>query len=134
MAAITRAMRPSSDSLNQRNSSAGQVRYAADNTGSSVHNEPIMDEYGRRPQHRATWNKGKLIGQKAPLKLKEIWAIRIRLQLARGTRDLALFNLAIDSKLRGCDLAGLRVCDIAQGGRVATRAIVIQQDTPTGSV
>ena len=61
------------------------------------------------------WNKGRLIGQKAPLKLKEIWAIRIRLQLAEKTRDLALFNLAIDSKLRGCDLVSLRVYDIAQG-------------------
>ena len=55
------------------------------------------------------WNKGKLIGQKSPLKLKEIWAIRIRLQLANRTRELALFNLAIDSKLRGCDLVKLRV-------------------------
>ena len=53
------------------------------------------------------WNKGKLIGQKPPLKLKEIWAIRIRLQLDHRARELALFNLAIDSKLRGCDLVGL---------------------------
>ena len=53
------------------------------------------------------WNKGKLCGQKAPLKPREIWAIRIRLQLADKTRDLALFNLAIDSKLRGCDLVAL---------------------------
>ena len=75
------------------------------------------------------WNKGKLIGQKAPLKLKEIWAIRIRLQLARRVRELALFNLGIDSKLRGCDLVGLRVCDIAQGARVASRALVMQRKT-----
>jgi integrase len=88
-----------------------------------------MDENGSSRQRRVPWNKGKLIGQKAPLKLKDIWAIRIRLQLARRTRDLALFNLAIDSKLRGCDLVGLRVCDIAQGGRVATRAIVMQRKT-----
>jgi hypothetical protein len=54
------------------------------------------------------WNKGKLTGQKSPLKLKEIWAIRIRLQLGGKTRDLAMFNLAIDSKLRACDLAKLR--------------------------
>jgi hypothetical protein len=52
---------------------------------------------------RVPWNKGKLTGQKLPLKLKEIWAIRIRLQLAARTRDLAMFNLAIDSKLRACD-------------------------------
>src|SRR5438874_12386300 len=57
------------------------------------------------------WNKGKLIGQKPPLKLKEIWAIRIRLQLTHRLRELALFNLAIDSKLRGCDLVGLHVHD-----------------------
>ena len=84
-------------------------------------------QQGHRP--RIPWNKGKLIGQKAPLKLKEIWAIRIRLQLARRARDLALFNLAIDSKLRGCDLISLRVCDVAQGGRVAPRAIVMQRKT-----
>jgi hypothetical protein len=58
------------------------------------------------------WNKGKLLGQKPPLKLKEIWAIRIRLQLDHRTRELALFNLAIDSKLRGCDLVALRVHDV----------------------
>ena len=53
------------------------------------------------------WNKGKLVGQKAPFKLKEIWAIRVRLQIQRRLRELALFNLGIDSKLRGCDLVGL---------------------------
>ena len=79
---------------------------------------------------RATpWNKGKLLGQKPPLKLKEIWAIRIRLQLDHRTRELALFNLAIDSKLRGCDLVGLRVHDVVQGSRVAPRAIVMQKKT-----
>jgi integrase len=75
------------------------------------------------------WNKGKLLGQKPPLKLKEIWAIRIRLQLDRRARELALFNLAIDSKLRGCDLVGLRVHDVVQGSRVAPRAIVMQTKT-----
>ena len=73
------------------------------------------------------WNKGKLLGQKPPLKLKEIWAIRIRLQLNYRTRELALFNLAIDSKLRGCDLVGLRVHDVVQGSHVAPRAIVMQK-------
>ena len=68
---------------------------------------------------RGPWNKGKVSGQKLPLKLKEIRAIRIRLQLAKQARELALFNLAIDSKLRGCDLVSLRVCDIAQGDTVA---------------
>lgn len=68
------------------------------------------------PKVHASWNKGKLIGQKPPLKLKEIWAIRIRLQLANRIRDLALFNLAINSKLRGCDLVKLRVLDVIHGG------------------
>jgi integrase len=77
----------------------------------------------------APWNKGRLVGQKLPLKLKEIWAIRIRLQLADRFRDLALFNLAIDSKLRGCDLVSLRVADVAQGRSVFHRAIVMQQKT-----
>ena len=62
-------------------------------------------------------------------KLKEIWAIRIRLQLDHRNRELALFNLAIDSKLRGCDLIGLRVRDVVQGSHVANRAIVMQKKT-----
>ena len=78
---------------------------------------------------RSPWNKGKVMGQKSPLKAKEIWAVRFRLQLEHRTRDLALFNLGIDSKLRGCDLVTLRVRDIAQGGRVGSRAIVMQQKT-----
>lgn len=68
------------------------------------------------------WNKGKLVGQKAPLRVRDIWAIRVRLQLAERTRDLALFNLAIDSKLRACDLTKLRVRDIAHGEYVSSRA------------
>jgi len=88
-----------------------------------------MEQNINRAAARAAWNKGKLVGQKAPLKLKEIWAIRTRLQLARQVRDLALFNLAIDSKLRGCDLVSLRVCDVSQGARVLPRAMVMQQKT-----
>ncbi len=79
--------------------------------------------------HAAPWNKGKLTGQKAPLRLRDIWAIRVRLQLGHRVRDLALFNLAIDSKLRACDLVKLRVRDIAHGSRIAPRAIVMQQKT-----
>lgn len=79
--------------------------------------------------HREPWNKGKLVGQKAPFKLKEIWAIRVRLELHKRTRDLALFDLGIDSKLRGCDLVNLRVRDISHGDRIASRAIVMQQKT-----
>lgn len=75
------------------------------------------------------WNKGKLTGQKSTLKLKEIWAIRIRLQLGGKTRDLAMFNLAIDSKLRACDLAKMRVRDVCMGTLVAPRATVMQQKT-----
>ena len=81
------------------------------------------------PKRPAPWNKGKLIGQKPPLKLKEIWAIRIRLQLSCRVRDLALFNLAIDSKLRSCDLVKIRVMDVTHGGSVAKRAMVMQQKT-----
>src|SRR5256884_4050725 len=75
------------------------------------------------------WNKGKLLGQKPPLKLREIWAIRIRLQLTHRHRELALFNLAIDSKLRGCDLVGLHVYEVVQGSHVAPRAIVMRKKT-----
>lgn len=69
---------------------------------------------------RKPWNKGKLVGQKAPLRLKDIWAIRVRLQLADKTRDLALFELAIDSKLRACDLVKLRVRDAESVNIVGT--------------
>jgi integrase len=82
-----------------------------------------------RPARREPWNKGKVVGQKAPLKLKDIWSIRIRLELGERRRELALFNLAIDSKLRACDLVRLRVRDITHGDRVAARAIVLQQKT-----
>ncbi len=75
------------------------------------------------------WNKGKLVGQKAPLRVRDLWAIRVRFPLAEKTRDLALFNLAIDSKLRACDLTKLRVRDIALGEHVSSRAIVMQQKT-----
>ena len=86
-----------------------------------------METINQAAVHHVPWNKGKLVGQKAPLKLREIWAIRIRLQLRSKARELALFNLAIDSKLRSCDLVRLRVRDVCQGGRVASRAIVMQR-------
>ena len=75
------------------------------------------------------WNKGKLVGQKPPLKPKDIWAIRIQLQNAHQVRDLAMFNLAIDSKLRGCDLVNLHVRDITHGSKVLPRAMVVQRKT-----
>jgi integrase len=82
-----------------------------------------------RSDKKAANGKPRLIGQKPPLKLKEIWAIRVNLQVSGRRRDLALFNLAIDSKLRACDLVTLRVQDICQSGQVAARAIIMQQKT-----
>src|SRR5271170_7178495 len=75
------------------------------------------------------WNKGKPIGQRAPFKLKEIWAIRVRLQIYARTRELAMFDLGMDSKLRACDLVKLRV-RIAHGDRISARAIVVQKKNP----
>lgn len=78
---------------------------------------------------RAAWNKGVVVGQKSPFKLKEIWAIRVRLQLQHRTRELAMFNLGLDSKLRACDLVRMRVGDICHGGQISPRATVMQQKT-----
>ena len=80
-------------------------------------------------RNRVPWNKGKLVGQKAPFKPKDIWAMRIHFQREQRKRELALLNLAIDSKLRACDLVALKVRDIAHGERVASRAIVLQSKT-----
>jgi integrase len=88
-----------------------------------------MDSNACNVSRLQPWNKGKLLGQKAPVKLKEIWAIRVRLQLGERLRELAMFNLAIDSKLRSCDLVKLRFRDVCHGDRIATRAIVMQQKT-----
>lgn len=79
------------------------------------------------PPKRVPWNKGKLIGPRPPLRQKHVWAIRTRLQLERQSRDLALFNLAIDSKLRGCDLVAILVDDVAPHGidpEVAVRLMI----------
>jgi integrase len=80
-------------------------------------------------QRRTPWNKGRLIGQKRPLKPKDVWTIRVRLQLGKQQRDLAMFNLAIDSKLRGCDLVRLQIDDVSAGGRVRERTTVVQKKT-----
>lgn len=88
-----------------------------------------MDQSTNGALRKTPWNKGKLVGQKAPLKLKDIWAIRVRLQIGQRTRELALFNLAIDSKLRSCDLVRLRMRDVCHGNVVASRTIVMQQKT-----
>ena len=79
--------------------------------------------------HQVPWKKGKLTGQKPPLKREQIWAIRIRLQIKQKVRDLAMFNLAIDSKLRDCDLVMIRVMDVAHGNHVISRTTVMQQKT-----
>jgi integrase len=75
------------------------------------------------------WNKGKIIGAKPPLRPKHVWSIRTKLQVGGRIRELALFNLAIDSKLRGCDVVALKVDDVAQGGYAADRATVRQKKT-----
>ena len=80
-------------------------------------------------QRHTPWNKGKLIGQKAPLTQQQVWSIRLKLESAGNPRNLVLFNLAIDSKLRACDLLNLRVSDIANGFNVQSRGKVIQQKT-----
>jgi integrase len=81
------------------------------------------------PANREPWNKGKIVGQNSPFKLKDIWALRVRLQMENRVRELALFNLGIDSKLRGCDLVALKVRDVCHGDQLATRAIVMQHKT-----
>jgi integrase len=78
---------------------------------------------------RTPWNKGKLIGAKPPLRPKHVWSIRTRLIIERRMRDLAMFNLAIDSKLRGCDVVALKVEDVAPGGYTNDRATVRQRKT-----
>ena len=78
---------------------------------------------------RPAWNKGRIVGQKRPLAPKHVWSIRVRLEMADNKRDLALFNTAIDSKLRGCDLIGLKVRDVFAAGHVKDRASVTQSKT-----
>ena len=78
---------------------------------------------------RPAWNRGRIVGQKRPLKPKHVWAIRVRLELYENHRDLALFNMAIDSKLRGCDLVRMRVADIMASGQIKERASILQSKT-----
>jgi integrase len=76
-----------------------------------------------------SWNRVHIVGQKPPLRPREVWSIRTRLQVAGAERDLALFNLAIDSKLRGCDLVAITVGDVALSGTVRDRAVIVQKKT-----
>jgi integrase len=78
---------------------------------------------------RTPWNKGKLIGAKTPLRPKHVWSIRTRLMVEGRTRDLAMFNLAIDSKLRGCDVVALKIEDVAPTGHTVGRATIRQRKT-----
>jgi len=96
--------------------------------GLSTRWETIM-ETAANATHREPWSKGKIVGQKAPFKPKDIWALRVRLQMENRVRELALFNLGTDSKLRGCDLVALNVRDICHGDQVAWRAVVMQHKT-----
>jgi hypothetical protein len=79
---------------------------------------------------REVWNKGKLTGAKPPLRPKHVWSIRTKLQIEGRARDLAMFNLAIDSKLRGCDVVAIRVEDVAAGGYTARRVLVHRPSRP----
>src|SRR3954471_8533115 len=88
----------------------------------------MQDQVNATPK-RVPWNKGKLTGAKPPLRPKHVWSIRTKLQIEDRARDLAMFNLAIDSKLRGCDVVAIRVEDVAAGGYTADRATVRQKKT-----
>ena len=86
-------------------------------------------QYDPAMQGRAAWNAGKTVGTKRPLTQKQIWAIRFFLDREQRMRDRALFDLAIDSKLRGCDLVKIKIGDLVTGPDIRTRAIVTQQKT-----
>jgi hypothetical protein len=85
------------------------------------------------PKH-VPWNKGKLTGAKAPLRPKHVWSIRTKLQIGGRARDLAMFNLAIDSKLRGCDVVAIRVEDVAAGGYTADRERPAKENRAAGKI
>jgi integrase len=90
----------------------------------------MQDQVNATPKpRRVPWNKGKLTGAKPPLRPKHVWSIRTKLQIEGRARDLAMFNLAIDSKLRGCDVVAIRVEDVASGGYTADRTAVRQKKT-----
>jgi hypothetical protein len=93
-----------------------------------MHSEP-----SKKPESpcKTLWNKGKLIGSKPSLRTKDVWSIRTKFQVEKCTRDLAMFNLAIDSKLRGCDVVSLKVEDVAPQGMTVDRATVRQRKNRT---
>jgi hypothetical protein len=93
----------------------------------------MSTEYPASRHQREPWNKGRLVGQKRPLKPKDVWTIRVRLQMEKRRRDLAMFNLAIDSKLRGCDLVSLKIDDVCASGRVRERRMALRARWSPGS-
>jgi hypothetical protein len=103
--------------------------HQAHNRSPFVEEEFVMEAHNSSTARRVPWNKGRLSGQKPPLKLREIWAIRTRLQMASNARELAMFNLAIDSKLRACDWTPMQVQDVCIGGHAVPRATFMQQKT-----
>src|ERR1700693_954913 len=86
-------------------------------------------EYDPAAKERRPWNAGRMVGAKRALKPQQVWAIRFWLDRERWLRDRAIFDLAIDSKLRGCDVVRVKIGDLVSGGRIRSRAIVIQQKT-----
>src|SRR5262249_55899036 len=102
-----------------------------DRTPRPTEEDPMTEEatHSTSPPKHVPWNKGKITGAKPPLAPKHVWAIRSRLLIASRTRDLAMFNVAIDSKLRGCDLVALKVQNVAPNGYTADRATVRQRKT-----
>jgi integrase len=91
--------------------------------------EDVHANSAEKPARRPPWNKGKIVGAKPPLRPSHVWSIRTKLQIEGRKRDLALFNLAIDSKLRGCDLVAVRVDDVAPSGYAMDRATIRQKKT-----
>ena len=91
--------------------------------------EDVHVSSAEKPARRPPWNKGKIVGAKPPLRPSHVWSIRTKLQIEGRKRDLALFNLAIDSKLRGCDLVAVRVDDVAPSGYAMDRATIRQKKT-----
>ena len=89
------------------------------------HQPPVAD----KPIRRSPWNKGKLVGAKPPLRPSHVWSIQTKLHMEGRKRGLALFNLAIDSKLRGCDVVAVRVDDVAPSGYAKDRATIRQRKT-----
>jgi integrase len=102
---------------------------AIERRGGRVGGGPAMLVHPVGRDHLRPWNKGLLVGQKKPLQPKHVWSIRIRLEIARMWRDLALFNLTIDSKLRACDLVKLRIDEVCSGAKIRDRTTVVQKKT-----